>query len=540
MLEKGLNKVTKDTPTTAISALELRVARKKYEESEEKREKVAQKGAEKAAERVTALERICQRQMEAWQKIEKSHQTVNFVGRPSPSYGGQAQQGAGRVRQKDRSDGDGGERSSGDGSALHASTTLSRGRSENSGGRGRKRSCSRSGQGGRTRVRTASPHGASRADQSKADLTQRRSGTNRGIQNSAADNAPLVPGKHARRHRRTLHLQGDGLVGESCLRPGREASVGRLLRKRGGQDAVPGCGAGAIRHQVPPCLPHAAQAANVPTTYPLCGGTRVCTFPSARISVCGGVRDVRGIHDRSCTAGGDITARHNAVRDAIHKFACRGRLAPVLERAGLLSDASLLVDLRRPADILIEGALNGQVGVGGPQPLDRLALDVKVINALGASHLEATATDPLAAAEAYHDHALTVQQTAARCAAQGITYAPIVFTAQGGMAKRAEAVLHQIAAKVAEAEGCQPSEAFAQIADDISLLLARHSARAATRRKQTQRITYTSSARNSSLWRAARGLPAARADAEVDASESDEEEHIASACHFQDVRMRDL
>ena len=252
------------------------------------------------------------------------------------------------------------------------------------------------------------------------------------------------------------------------------------------------------------------------------------------------MRDVRGIHDRSCTAGGDITARHNAVRDAIHKFACRGRLAPVLERAGLLSDASLLVDLRRPADILIEGALNGQVGVGGPQPLDRLALDVKVINALGASHLEATATDPLAAAEAYHDHALTVQQTAARCAAQGITYAPIVFTAQGGMAKRAEAVLHQIAAKVAEAEGCQPSEAFAQIADDISLLLARHSARAATRRKQTQRITYTSSARNSSLWRAARGLPAARADAEVDASESDEEEHIASACHFQDVRMRDL
>ncbi len=36
-LEKDLNRVTKATPTTAISALELRVAKKKYEQSEEKR-----------------------------------------------------------------------------------------------------------------------------------------------------------------------------------------------------------------------------------------------------------------------------------------------------------------------------------------------------------------------------------------------------------------------------------------------------------------------------------------------------------------------
>ena len=70
-LEKSLNKATKDTPTTAISALELKVARKKYEESEEKRLKVAQTGAERAAERVTKLEKICQRQIQAWQKIEK-------------------------------------------------------------------------------------------------------------------------------------------------------------------------------------------------------------------------------------------------------------------------------------------------------------------------------------------------------------------------------------------------------------------------------------------------------------------------------------
>ena len=101
-----------------------------------------------------------------------------------------------------------------------------------------------------------------------------------------------------------------------------------------------------------------------------------------------------------------------------------------------------------------------------------MALDIKVINALGASHLDATAQSPLAAAEAYHDNALTLQQTAARCAAQGITYIPMVLTAQGGMAKRSEAVLHQVAEKVAQAEGSRPTEAFAEIADEIQRSLS--------------------------------------------------------------------
>lgn len=240
---------------------------------------------------------------------------------------------------------------------------------------------------------------------------------------------------------------------------------------------------------------------------------------------CGMVRDARGIHDRSCTGGGDITMRHNAVRDLIFAFAARGFLKPVLERVGLLSEPGVLLDLRRPADVLIESALNSVPGAPGSSPMTRLALDVKVINALGAGHLEATRGDPLAAAEAYHDKALNMQQTAALCDAQGVTYVPMVFTAQGGIARRAEAILHQIAAKVAEAEGLSEPEAFDEIAGDISVSLARHGARSTLRRCAAVRAAGAAPQLGSAtgpLWLAVCRRSPAQADAEAERDEDDD------------------
>ena len=141
-------------------------------------------------------------------------------------------------------------------------------------------------------------------------------------------------------------------------------------------------------------------------------GTNAASEPC---KFCGSVRDVRGIHDRSCTAGGDVVLRHNAIRDAIYRFATRGRLDPALERVGLLAEAGVLLDLQRPADVLIDRALNSQPSGLGAPPLVKLAIDNQFINTLGADHLEAASRDPLGAAEAFHDHALTVQQTAAGC-----------------------------------------------------------------------------------------------------------------------------
>ena len=69
--------------------------------------------------------------------------------------------------------------------------------------------------------------------------------------------------------------------------------------------------------------------------------------------------------------------RHNEIRDLLHSFCIRARLHPELEKAGLLQDESIMVELRRLADILVDNVGNRNAHGG------KTALDVKVINALG-------------------------------------------------------------------------------------------------------------------------------------------------------------
>ena len=81
-----------------------------------------------------------------------------------------------------------------------------------------------------------------------------------------------------------------------------------------------------------------------------------------------------------------MISRHNMIRDKIFKHASRAHLNPELDRTGLLADPHVLIDLRRPADVMIEellmpGGGNNRTGRG---PMTRTALDIKVINALGA------------------------------------------------------------------------------------------------------------------------------------------------------------
>ncbi len=208
-----------------------------------------------------------------------------------------------------------------------------------------------------------------------------------------------------------------------------------------------------------------------------------------------------------------MITRHKTVRDIIFKFASKAHLNPELERTGLLADPHVLIDLRRPADVMIEELLmpggNNRTGRG---PLLRTALDIKVINALGAKHIEATRRGPTNAAEDYHDWAMNHENTAAACEAVGVTYAPLVFTAQGGMAARAEAVCQQIACQIAASTGRSQAEAFAEMADEISTSLAFQAARARARRSRRSFETKADAAdagRDLALWQ---GLEAAADD----------------------------
>ena len=70
---------------------------------------------------------------------------------------------------------------------------------------------------------------------------------------------------------------------------------------------------------------------------------------------CGLILDTKGVHASSCTSGGDTLFRHNRVRNLIYRFSCRGQLRPELEKAGILDEDGIFVDLKRPADVLIDG-----------------------------------------------------------------------------------------------------------------------------------------------------------------------------------------
>ena len=176
--------------------------------------------------------------------------------------------------------------------------------------------------------------------------------------------------------------------------------------------------------------------------------------------------DTKGVHCLSCMGGGDAGLRHNEVRDILYIFAERGRLRPALEKVGLLDEPGVYVDLRRPADVLVNGltrsaANDAAPGVDGRS--QRVALEVKVINALGADHFDRCLESSQAPLSAYRQNRLEHMDTAALCAARGIRYEPLVFSAQGGCESHAEGVLHQLAHAVADAEGINAAAAKADL-----------------------------------------------------------------------------
>ena len=199
---------------------------------------------------------------------------------------------------------------------------------------------------------------------------------------------------------------------------------------------------------------------------------------------CGAVLDSKGIHASSCMAGGDAVLRHNSVRNTIFNFCRRANLRPELEKAGVLDEPGVLVDMRRPADIMVES-----MPTPGNQGVERIAFDVKVINALGPSHFDLSLTGPLAAASAYRDHAANHQCTRTRCAARGVRYEPLVFTTQGGCESHAEAFLSSIAELVAKAEFKDTNIIKSELLEAISLSIVRSVARAVFRRRKTYAFT---------------------------------------------------
>ena len=115
--------------------------------------------------------------------------------------------------------------------------------------------------------------------------------------------------------------------------------------------------------------------------------------------------------------------------------------------------------------------------------VQRVALDVKVINALDADHFDRSLESSQSPLAAYREQQMEDQGTYALCAARGIRYEPLVFSVQGGCESHAESILHQLAQAVADAEGVSKSVVKAELMEAIALFLSRSAASAVTRRR---------------------------------------------------------
>ena len=126
---------------------------------------------------------------------------------------------------------------------------------------------------------------------------------------------------------------------------------------------------------------------------------------------------------------------------------------------------------------MVEGVESGARGV------ERLALDMKVINALGAGHFVDTLEGPLVAAGRYRETACSRANIWQRCADKGVQYEPLVFTAQGGCERHVEAILTQIATSVAENEGREKGRVKSEMLESLSMCISKSVAKAVLRRR---------------------------------------------------------
>jgi len=222
--------------------------------------------------------------------------------------------------------------------------------------------------------------------------------------------------------------------------------------------------------------------------------------------LCAAPLDAKGTHCLSCMSGGDATFVHNAIRDVFYDYSARGGLRPELEAAGLLDDpgareARQAADEHRPADVLVIPHITlARFLPDGSRAVraDRVCFDFALINALGPSHWADTAMASGLAAESYDAQKRQHNRTEERCREHGLQFRPVVFEAQGGMSKGADAAVRALAAAVASREGREPATVRREMLHRIAVIVARGSAaRIARRRSKVSgaRASWASAAR---------------------------------------------
>jgi hypothetical protein len=197
--------------------------------------------------------------------------------------------------------------------------------------------------------------------------------------------------------------------------------------------------------------------------------------------LCGQVLDTWGDHALVCQCGGDRTIRHNAMRNAFFEEASEAGTRPEREKAGLLParpatdevPASGDLSARRPADVWLP---RGASGKGE-------ALDFAVTSGLRADLMRQVATSPELVFSSYEQAKREYKQTNTLCSEAGFRFVPMVVEAHGGgFSKTVRGMIDWIAVQAAAIHHECPSKVSLKIAQRMSCILHRETARAILRR----------------------------------------------------------
>ena len=191
--------------------------------------------------------------------------------------------------------------------------------------------------------------------------------------------------------------------------------------------------------------------------------------------LCDQVLDTRGLHARTCCAGGDRTRRHNKTRNKGLSFAKRAGCNPELEKGDLLlpprpDDTSS--NRRRPADVYLPTWTHGLPA----------ALDFAITAPQRQGIVDRAAANALAAATEYCSTKRSFENTQAECEAAGVTFVAMVAETTGAWAPESLAVWKQLASAVAIREGKDKDKVLTEMLQSLSVTIRRANAQAFLRR----------------------------------------------------------
>ena len=218
--------------------------------------------------------------------------------------------------------------------------------------------------------------------------------------------------------------------------------------------------------------------------------------------LCGALMDKHGDHVAVCRCGGDMTRRHNRIRDTLADLLGSSGWKPDVEKNGLLplrqeeereeADPDHVPALgarskRRPADVFVRDWQQRGVQNTGT------AFDLAATSFMGGPNVQ---TDP--GEDAVDSHLLKYGRqkrlhlrTEEICASQGLVYEPLVFEPHGGgWGKDVALVIHRMARRVDAMQGGAGSRpwgvrAAEHLAQRLSVVIQIATAQAWMRRSTT-------------------------------------------------------